>query len=72
MKQFTGTMSHYVNKQDYFEAKAEFYENQVTMLDAQFEETLDMLEYAHITDSHFDDHKKVSEFIENMHKCNEE
>ena len=68
MKQFTGTMSHFANKQDYFEAKAEFYEDQVTHLDAKFEETLDVLVYAHMTGEWAYDRKKVSTFIKEMSK----
>ena len=35
MKQFTGTMSHFANKQDYFEAKSKFYEEAYIFLLSQ-------------------------------------
>ena len=35
MKQFTGTMSHFATKQDYFEAKSKFYEEAYIFLLSQ-------------------------------------
>ena len=38
----------------------------------KLKETLDMLEYSHVTSEVYYDHKKVSEFIGNMYKFLEE
>ena len=42
------------------------------MLRDKLKETLDMLEYSHVTSEVYYDHKKVSEFIGDIHKFLEE